>query len=89
LEDDIEAVEQSARVVGIIPEKLFTSVFAGLGAAIALRRPTVVYTRDIKFLPWLLQATSNKFPYTVYPFQDPSEITNQFTNYGTDVFPKR
>lgn len=78
LSEDLEALRQSRRFVFIYPKEMITSSFVEVGAALALRKPSIVHVREGVKLPYLLEnaggAAIDGTPIHIYRYKDSGDI---------------
>jgi nucleoside 2-deoxyribosyltransferase len=88
VKQDYEALRSSRRFVMVYPFKLASSVLVEAGMAIALKKPTLIFTRDRNELPFLLKEAEQAFPGVVkiYEYQTPADIREKFHKHRASLF---
>lgn len=69
------------------PEALPSSVLVEVGYAIALSKPTVIFTKSRQYLPFLLKDIDKTLTnVSVFEYTDPQEIVKKIRGNGRALF---
>lgn len=87
VKDNFRQFKQSEFVVVVYPEALPSSVLVEIGYAIALSKPTVIFTRSRSCLPFLLKDIDKTLTnVSVFEYADPQEILKKVRGNGRALF---
>ena len=87
VKDNFSQFKQSEFVVVVYPEALPSSVLVEVGYAIALSKPTVIFTKSRQYLPFLLKDIDKTLMnVSVFEYTDPQEIMKKIRGNGRALF---
>lgn len=87
VKDNFAQFKQSEFVVVVYPEALPSSVLVEIGYAIALSKPTVIFTKSRDVLPFLLKDIDRTLTnVSVFEYANPDEILKKIKGNGRELF---
>lgn len=89
VKENFKHFKQSECVLVVYPEALPSSVLVEIGYAIALSKPTVIFTSSRECLPFLLKDIDGSLPnVSVFEYGDSQEIIKKIRRNGSELFPR-
>lgn len=89
---NIAALKLSERFLLILPESSSSSCLVEVGAAIAMRKPTVIFLKNDVTLPFLLRGAQNAsqkegLPFiNIFPYSDVGDIKSTIQQHKLELF---